>query len=45
MPTAIVGDVDGVVAHCDRASANDGGGKEGLEIADMARWWTLTVMT
>ena len=42
MPTAIVVDVDGVVAHCDRVSANDGGGKEGSEIADVARWWTLT---
>ena len=42
MPTAIVGDVNGVVAHYDQVSMNDGGGKEGSEIADVARWWTLT---
>ena len=42
VPTAIVGDIDGVVAHCDQVSVNDGGGKEGLEVANVARWWTLT---
>ena len=36
--TAIVGDINSVVAHYDQVSTNDGGGKEGSEIADVARW-------